>query len=137
MTTYPMTIVLSAGQPLVLGLVEPKDRTLGFADEVERAAQSPVQQVGGDGERDPAWIAFDTWLPAGDGRPSTRAAALAAFEDALRFALRAEIDGLTYPITRIRVTARSPTGTGYRLTVSMIGPNHDFADSSGNPMPLW
>ena len=133
-----MTIVLAVGQPLVLDTIEPKDRTLGFADEIGRAVDSTVQQVGGDGQRDPSWIAFDTWLPAGgDGRPSTRAAALAAFEDALRFAVQAEIDGLTYPITRIRVTARSPTGTGYRLTVSMIGPNHDFVDSSGKPMPLW
>ena len=47
------------------------------------------------------------------------------------------MDGLSYPITRIRVVSRSPYPSGYRLGVRMIGPNPDFVDSSGNPAPLW
>ncbi|BDP44835.1 hypothetical protein DAETH_48040 (plasmid) [Deinococcus aetherius] len=135
-TTYPMSLVLSVGQPLKLDKIQPGERKLAFADEVVRAVESTVQQVGGDGEREPSWIEFDTWLRT-SGRPSERAAALGAFEAALRYAVRAEIDGLTYPITRIRVTTRAPTGRGYRLTVSMIGPHFDFQDAQGNPAPLW
>jgi hypothetical protein len=62
---------------------------------------------------------------------------LHAFEDALRFAVQAEIDGLVYPIDRIRVTSRGPTGTGYRLSIRMIGPNPDFQTLAGDPAPLW
>lgn len=141
MTTYPMTIVLNVGQPLVLTIVEPQPEDIEYADEVERAVQSDVQQVGGDGRQNPRWIKFDTWLDAGD-RPSARGAALGAFRDALRYAVRAEIDGLRYDITRIRIVNYGPTGSGYRLTLRMIGPRPDFyaADASGNFVayaPLW
>lgn len=133
---YPLTIVLSAGAPLVLTRVEVKESALEFADEIGRAVESSVQQIGGDGEREPHWKEFDTWLRTRT-RPRDRAADLAAFEGALRFAVRAEMDGLTYPITRIRVVSRSPYPGGYRLGVRMIGPNPDFVDGSGNPAPLW
>ena len=136
MTTYPMSIVLSVGQPLLLTKIKPVARQLTFADEVYRAVESDVIQVAGDARREPTWMEFETWLWAG-GQPSVRAGVLATFENALRYALRAEIDGLNYPITRIRVKTRSPVGKGYRLTVAMIGPNFDFQTSTGTPAPLW
>lgn len=136
MTAYPMTIVLSNGPDLVLSKIQPKERTLDYGDEIGRAVESSQQQVTGDGEREASWIEFETWLPGGR-RPSVRGAALRAFEEALRFAVRAEIDGLVYPIDRIRVTSRGPAGTGYRLGIRMIGPNPDFQTVGGLPAPLW
>lgn len=136
MIRYPMKIVLSAGAPLVLGVVEPKESKLEFADEIGRSVDSSAQQVGGDGEREPHWKEFDTWVTT-RARPSERAADLQAFENALRFAVHAEIDGLKYLITRIRVVTRSPHARGYRLGLRMIGPNPDFVDAGGAPAPLW
>jgi hypothetical protein len=136
MTAYPMTIVLSNGPDLVLTKVQPKERTLEYGDEIGRAVESSQQQVTGDAEREASWLPFETWLP-GHRRPSVRGAILAAFEEALRFAVRAEIDGLVYPIDRIRVDSRGAAGTGYRLSLRMIGPNFDFQDADGNPVPLW
>lgn len=135
---YPMTIQVTFGSPIVLTRMEPKESTLDFADEIGRAVQSAVQQVGGDGERAPHWKEFDTWLPA-TGSPSQRAAVLGDFETGLRYAFRAYIDGLIYPITRIRVVSRSPYSTGYRLGMRMIGPNPDFVtdDQYARPAPLW
>lgn len=140
--TYPMTITLSAGAPLVLTRYEPKDSELAFADEIGRAVESAAQQVGGDGERAPHWKKFDTWLPTPGSFPLGRGLALGAFEDALRYAVRAEIDGLIYPITRIRVVSRSPYPGGYRLGMQMIGPYPDFqrVGIEGGilgPAPLW
>ncbi|MVN88296.1 hypothetical protein GO986_16240 [Deinococcus sp. HMF7620] len=141
MTTYPLTIVLSVGQPLVLNKVEPQDSELAFADEVARAVESETQQVGGDGEREPHWKVFDTWLPT-PTRPKDRGAALGAFENSLRFAIRAEMDGLRYDISRIRVVGRGPYGSGYRLKLKMIGPRPDFYEVNGSGVfvqyaPLW
>lgn len=133
---YPMTIQVTVGTNLVLTRVEPRESDLEFADEIGRAVESAVQQVGGDGEREAHWKAFDTWLET-PASPSGRAAVLGAFEKALRYATVATIDSLTYPITRIRVTSRSPYSTGYRLGMRMIGPNPDFVDADGNPAPLW
>lgn len=134
--TYPMTIAVFVGLPLVLTRVEPKESELAFGDEIGRAVDSTVQQVGGDGQREPHWKIFDTWLPT-SSRPSERALVLRDFEDRLRYAIRAEIDGLQYPITRIRVTSRSPYATGYRLGMRMIGPKSDFIDQNGDTAPLW
>lgn len=139
--SYPMTIHLAVGAPLVLTRIQPNPSELEYADTVERAVESSEQQVGGDGEQEPHWKSFDTWL-TGNPRPSVRAATLAAFEDALRYATYAEIDGLRYPITRIRVTQRTPRGHGYRLSIRMIGPYPEFqvVDAGGNPAgpaPLW
>ena len=136
MPVYPMSIVLSVGQPLSLSRVQPLARQLTFADEVYRAVESDVQQVAGDARREPTWIEFETWLRAG-AQPSVRAGVLAAFENALRFAVRAEVDTLVYPINRIRVKNRGPTGQGYRLGIAMIGPNFDFQTNTGTPAPLW
>jgi hypothetical protein len=136
MAGFPLRLVLSVGQPLLLARVQPLERALSYGDELYRAVESDVQGVAGDARREPSWIEFQTWL-AGGPSPSGRAAALAAFEDALRYVDHAEIDGLTYPVTRIRVKTRSPAGSGYRLTVAMIGPNHDFQTSTGTPAPLW
>lgn len=140
--TYPMTIHLTAGAPLVLGLIEVKESKLEFADEIGRSVESSEQQVGGDGEREPHWKEFDTWLTTRT-RPSERAADLQAFENALRFAYFATIDSLLYPITRIRVVSRSPHPRGYRLGLRMIGPYPDFQQWDYinsvpiGPAPLW
>jgi hypothetical protein len=134
--SYPMSLTLSVGQPLQLKIVSPKARTLEFADEIGRAVESTVQQVGGDGQRTPGWIEFDTWLPA-RGSPSVKAAVLAAFEDNLRYVTQASIDTLVYPVTRIRVVSRGPAAAGYRLSIKMIGPKFDFQTGSGTPAPLW
>lgn len=141
MITYPLSIILSVGQPIVLTKIEPQESELAFADEVERAVQSTVQQIGGDGEREPHWKTFDTWLPT-SSRPSERGAALGTFEASLRFATRAEIDTLRYDISRIRVVGRSPYGNGYRLKIKMIGPKPDFYAVDANGAftayaPLW
>lgn len=139
---YPLRIVLTAGAPLVLGLVEVKESKLEFADEIGRAVENSTQQVAGDGEREPHWKEFDTWLPT-RARPTDRAADLQAFENALRFANYATIDDLVYPITRIRVVSRSPYPLGYRLGLRMIGPYPDFQlwDYVNSvpiaPAPLW
>lgn len=133
---YPMTIRVSVGQPIVLDRIEVKESKLEFNDEEGQAVESPVQQVAGDGQRKPHWKEFDTWIDT-PSSPSGRGAALGSFEARLRFALVAEIDGLTYSITRARVVARSPTASGYRLSIRMIGPNPDFIDAAGNPAPLW
>ena len=139
--SYPMTIHLAVGAPLVLTRVEPVTSDREYADTVERAVESSEQQVGGDGEREPHWKKFNTWLPT-SGRPSERAATLAAFEDALRYATYVEIDGLRYPIDRIRVKSTSFYTHGYLLAMEMIGPYPEFqvVDASGNPAgpaPLW
>jgi len=139
---YPMTIHLTAGAPLVLGLIEVKESKLEFADEIGRSVESSTQQVGGDGEREPHWKEFDTWLTTRTN-PWGRATDLQAFENALRFASYAAIDVLRYPITRIRVVSRSPHRNGYRLGLRMIGPYPDFMfwDAQNNvpigPAPLW
>ncbi|MGY2892472.1 hypothetical protein [Deinococcus sp. UYEF24] len=134
--SYPISLTRTVGQPIQLTIVAPKARTLEFADEIGRAVESTVQQVSGDGQRTPAWIEFDTWLPA-RGSPSAKAAVLAAFEDGLRYVTQAGIDTLVYPIIRIRVVSRSPTAAGYRLGIKMIGPKFDFQTSTGTPAPLW
>ncbi|GAQ23918.1 pyridoxamine 5'-phosphate oxidase-like, FMN-binding [Deinococcus grandis] len=141
MTTYPMTITLSVGQPLVFNVVEPQPSDIEYADEVGRAVESDQQQVSGDGQQEPRWLKFDTWITTGP-RPSDRGAAIGTLKAALRFAVRAEIDGLRYDITRIRLVAHAPSGNGYRVSLRMIGPRPDFYSVDANGAfvayaPLW
>lgn len=140
----PLAVILhpASGPDVTLRYVQIPAREFSYGLESSRAVESDTPQTSGDGKRDPAPIELEVMLSTPQASLFDRARALRDFEATLASLIEVRIKDLktnevgTFPVDRAVEARRVRVGLRYRLTLRLYGPQNEFLDAAGNPIPL-
>lgn len=137
--SVPAFVLVGPEVPRELPYAWPRERALAFADTVIQSVDGTTNEVVGTGQRLYTPIEIDCKLEAPEGEQWERlqlAEALANLMLDLDQTTSVQFGRAAYPVSKIRLIARAPTERGWRLTLRVLGPKHEFEDEEGNPLPV-
>jgi hypothetical protein len=125
--------------PRVLSRARPRERTLAHAETLITSVDATASELVGTGQRQYIPTELECYLESPPGEVWSRvtlARELGALIRDVETATLAEYGPLKHVLHRARIVTRSPTERGYRLTIRLYSPDHEFTDTDGTPVPL-
>jgi len=135
-TQFVLRLDNTGGEGVELKNAYLRERTRDWSERQERAVESDVAEMFGDGRRNHSPIELELDFATDVPGRVAQARLIAALSAQLDRCVQLEFSPLAFTVDRARLVTLNAIEEGYRAVIRFYGPGHDFLDVDGTPIPL-